>query len=341
MADEEHIPVLLEEAVAALEVRPSGVYVDATFGRGGHASAILARLAADGRLVAVDRDPDAVPAAEALAARDPRFVFRRAWFSELPEVLRALALAQVDGALFDLGISSPQIDDATRGFSYRMDGPLDMRMDPTRGESAADFVARASVRELTEVIRDYGEERFAQSIARRIAAARARAPVVRTGQLRQVVGEAVGARTRGDWGQDPAARTFQALRIFVNRELSELAVGLPAIVPFLARGARLAVISFHSLEDRIAKRFLMRASRPFAGDPATARLAIRTSALPGAPLALVGRAIKPGAAETGRNPRARSAVLRVAERTADPMPADWPHGYVELRGGAASAGAAP
>ena len=324
-----HVPVLLEEAVAALEVKPSGVYVDATFGRGGHARAILARLGETGRLVAIDRDPSAVPAAETLAASDSRLTFRRAWFSELPDVLDALALAQVDGALFDLGISSPQIDDATRGFSYRMDGPLDMRMDPTRGESAADFLARASVRELTEVVRDYGEERFAQSIARRIEAARARAPIVRTGQLRQVVGEAIGARTRGDWSQDPSARTFQALRIFVNRELSELSEGLPAIVPLLVRGARLAVISFHSLEDRIAKRFLARASRPFAGDPATARLAIRSDALPAAPLTLVGRAIKPGASEIARNPRSRSAVLRVAERTADAMPAGWPRGYVE------------
>ena len=329
MADDSHVPVLLQEAVAALEVKPSGVYVDATFGRGGHARAILEKLGADGRLVAVDRDPAAAVAAHDLAARDPRFTFRRAWFSELPDVLAALDLAQVDGALFDLGISSPQIDDATRGFSYRQDGPLDMRMDPTRGESAADFVARASVRELTEVIRDYGEERFAQSVARRIEAARARAPIVLTGQLRQVVGEAIGARTRGDWGQDPAARTFQALRIFVNRELSELSQGLPAIVPFLAQGARLAVISFHSLEDRIVKRFMLRASRPFAGDPATARLAIRSAALPAAPLETVGRAIKPGDIEVARNPRSRSAVLRVAERTAHAMPADWPRGYVE------------
>ena len=329
MADDSHVPVLLQEAVAALEVKPDGVYVDATFGRGGHARAILEILGPGGRLVAVDRDPAAAAAADALAARDPRFLFRRAWFSELPDVLAALDLVQVDGALFDLGISSPQIDDATRGFSYRLDGPLDMRMDPTRGESAADFLARASVRELTEVIRDYGEERFAQSVARRIEAARARAPIVRTGQLRQVVGEAIGARTRGDWSQDPAARTFQALRIFVNRELSELSEGLPAIVPLLARGARLAVISFHSLEDRIAKRFLARASRPFAGDPATARLAIRSDALPAAPLTLVGRAIKPGASEIARNPRSRSAVLRVAERTADAMPAGWPRGYVE------------
>jgi 16S rRNA (cytosine1402-N4)-methyltransferase len=327
MSDGGHVPVLLEEAVAALAVTPGGSYVDATFGRGGHARAILDRLGPDGRLVAIDRDPAAEPFALALAQRDSRFVFRRAWFSELPDVTAALALAQVDGVLLDLGISSPQIDDAARGFSFRHDGPLDMRMDPSRGESAAEFLARATVRELTEVIRDYGEERFAQSIARAIAAARARGPVERTRQLAQIVGEAVGARTRGDWGQDPATRTFQALRIFVNRELSEVTLALPRIVSLLAPGGRLAVISFHSLEDRIVKRFLARASQPFAGDARTSRLAIRTAALPGVPLALVGRAQKPGAAEIARNPRARSAILRVARRTADPLPADWPRGY--------------
>jgi len=221
MTDGGHVPVLLDEAVAALAIVPDGVYVDATFGRGGHARAILDRLSPRGRLVGLDRDPDAESSAAALVAGDTRFVFYRAWFSELPDVLATLALAQVDGVLLDLGISSPQIDDATRGFSFRHDGPLDMRMDPSRGESAAHFLARATVRELTEVIRDYGEERFAQSIAGAIAAARAREPVVRTGQLRKIVGEAIGARARGDWGQDPATRTFQALRIFVNRELSE------------------------------------------------------------------------------------------------------------------------
>ena len=329
MTDDVHVPVLLEEAVAALAVKPAGVYVDATFGRGGHANAILGALGPSGRLVGIDRDPAAESAARALVARDPRFVFRRAWFSELPDVVRDLALAQVDGVLLDLGISSPQIDDAERGFSFRHDGPLDMRMDPSRGESAAEFLARATVRELTEVIRDYGEERFAQSIARAIAAARAREPVVRTGQLRQVVGQAVGAGTRGDWSQDPATRTFQALRIFVNRELSEVTSALPRIVPLLRPGGRLAVISFHSLEDRIVKRFFARASQPFAGNPQASRLAIATAALPAVPLALVGRAIKPDALEVQRNPRARSAILRVAQRTADPMPADWPRGCVD------------
>ena len=329
MADGVHVPVLLEEAVAALRIAPDGTYVDATFGRGGHARAVLARLAAHGRLVAVDRDPDAEAAARVLAADDPRFAFRCAWFSDLPAVAAELAPGGVDGVLLDLGISSPQIDDAARGFSFRHDGPLDMRMDPSRGESAADFLARATVRELTEVIRDYGEERFAQSIAGAIAAARARAPLVRTRQLRDVVGQAVGARTRGDWGQDPATRTFQALRIFVNAELSEVTLALPRIVPLLRAGARLAVISFHSLEDRIVKRFFARASQPFAGDAGAARLPLRSADLPPVALALVGRAVKPGAAEVAANPRARSAILRVAERTRAPLPADWPRGVAE------------
>ena len=329
MADGVHVPVLLEEAVAALRIAPDGTYVDATFGRGGHARAVLARLAAHGRLVAVDRDPDAEAAARVLAADDPRFAFRCAWFSDLPAVAAELAPGGVDGVLLDLGISSPQIDDAARGFSFRHDGPLDMRMDPSRGESAADFLARATVRELTEVIRDYGEERFAQSIAGAIAAARARAPIVRTRQLRDVVGQAVGARTRGDWGQDPATRTFQALRIFVNAELSEVTLALPRIVPLLRAGARLAVISFHSLEDRIVKRFFARASQPFAGDAGAARLPLRSADLPPVALALVGRAVKPGAAEVAANPRARSAILRVAERTRAPLPADWPRGVAE------------
>ena len=329
MSDGIHIPVLLEEAVAALAVKPAGVYVDATFGRGGHARAILGRLGPAGRLVGIDRDPAAEVAAAELARTDARFVFRRAWFSELPGVMAGLALAHVDGVLLDLGISSPQIDDASRGFSFRHDGPLDMRMDPSRGESAAQFLARATVRELTEVLRDYGEERSAQSIARAVAAGRAQHPIVGTRQLAALVAEAIGTRTRGDWRQDPATRTFQALRIFVNRELSEVTQALPAVVSALAAEGRMAVISFHSLEDRIVKRFLARASQPYAGNPALARLAIRTEALPGAPLALVGRAVKPSAAEIARNPRARSAVMRVAMRTSHALPAEWPRGYVE------------
>jgi len=321
MPDGVHVPVLLEEAVAALNVRPEGTYVDATFGRGGHARRILGLLGPAGRLVALDRDPHAEIAAAAIG--DPRFVFRRAWFSDLGAVLADLGLDAIDGALLDLGISSPQIDDPARGFSLRADGPLDMRMDPARGESAAAFLARADVRELTEVIRDYGEERFAQSVARAIVAARAVAPVVRTRQLAGIVAQAVRTRPRGDRSQDPATRTFQALRIYVNRELTELALILPRVVRLLKPGGRLAVISFHSLEDRIVKRFLARSSQPYGGDPQVARLPIAEAALPGAPLQKVGRAIRPSEREIASNPRSRSATLRVAERTSHPIPADF------------------
>jgi 16S rRNA (cytosine1402-N4)-methyltransferase len=319
MADAGHVPVLLEAAVDAMVHDPDGTYVDGTFGRGGHARAVLARLSPRGRLVGIDRDPAAEDAARTLA--DPRFTFRRAWFSEIPGVLDGLGIGPVDGALLDLGISSPQIDDPQRGFSFRHDGPLDMRMDPSRGESAAAFLARASVRELTEVLRDYGEERLARSIAAAIAAQREVRPITRTLELSRIVAQAVGARTRGDWRQDPATRTFQALRIAVNDEMGELARALPRLAARLAPRGRLAVIAFHSLEDRIVKRFLARASDRFGGDARLARLPLPEGALPAPPLALVGRARKPDAAETAANPRARSAILRVAERTGAPWPA--------------------
>ncbi len=305
----EHRAVLLSEAVDALAVRPEGTYLDATFGRGGHSRAILALLGPQGRLVALDRDPAAVESGAQIA--DPRFSIEQVRFSQLDEVLRALGIAQLDGALFDLGVSSPQIDDALRGFSFRMDGPLDMRMDPTRGESAAEWLARASESDIREVIRDYGEERFAKQIAAAIVAARAAEPLGRTRQLAHLVGEAV--RTR-EAGQDPATRTFQALRIFVNRELEEVSLSLPLAAARLATGGRLAVISFHSLEDRIVKRFI-RAS----GVPDLPRdLPLRASELPKALLEPVGRAIKASPAEVRANPRARSATLRVAERTEAP-----------------------
>ena len=319
MADGGHVPVLLEAAVDALVHDADGTYVDGTFGRGGHARAILARLSPRGRLVAVDRDPAAADAA--LALDDARFAFRRAWFSGIPAVLDALGIGHIDGALLDLGVSSPQIDDAERGFSFRHDGPLDMRMDPSRGESAAAFLARASVRELTEVLRDHGEERLARSIAAAIAAQREVRPITRTLELSRIVAQAVGARTRGDWRQDPATRTFQALRIAVNDEMGELARALPRLAARLAPRGRLAVIAFHSLEDRIVKRFLARASDRYGGDAQLARLPLPEGALPAPPLALVGRARKPDAAETAANPRARSAILRVAERTGAPWPA--------------------
>jgi len=322
MPEASHVSVLLEESVAALALKPEGTYVDATFGRGGHARAILARLAPRGRVVAIDRDPDAAHAA--LAIDDARLTFQRARFSALDRVLDALAITAVDGVLLDLGISSPQIDTAARGFSFRHEGPLDMRMDPDAGESAAAFIARASLRELTEVIRNHGEERLAQPIARAIVAARAVRPVVTTRELAAIVAQAVGARTRGDWRQDPATRTFQALRIAVNDELAELERVLPRAVARLRDGGRLAVISFHSLEDRIVKQFVARASKPFGGDPRLARAPITEAELPQPPLVAVGRAIRPSSAESDANPRARSAVLRVAERTAAPLPPDWP-----------------
>jgi 16S rRNA (cytosine1402-N4)-methyltransferase len=324
-SDGGHAPVLLAEAVAALAIRDDGVYVDATFGRGGHARAILAALGARGRLVGVDRDAEAQAAAGAID--DARFTFRRGWFSSLPDIVASLGIDAVDGVLLDLGVSSPQLDAPERGFSYRAEGPLDMRMDTSCGETAAQFLARATIDELAKVIRDYGEERFAQSVARAIAKARERGPIDSTRELAAIVAQAIGARTRGDWRQDPAARTFQALRIAVNRELHELSVALPRITGLLASGGRLAVISFHSLEDRIVKRFFAFASKPYGGDARLRRMPIADASLPVPPLALVGRAVKPGDAELARNPRARSAVLRIAERTQAPLPEGWPRGF--------------
>ncbi len=318
MGEGGHVPVLLEEAVAAMAVKPHGIYVDATFGRGGHSRRILARLGARGRLLALDRDPAAEAAARSWS--DARFRFHRAQFSELPQILDAERVGSIDGVLLDVGVSSPQIDDADRGFSLRADGPLDMRMDPTRGSSAAEWLAAVAEGELREVIADYGEERFAQQIARAIVAARAHEPIVRTRQLAAIVAKAVRARGRGDRSQDPATRTFQALRIYVNQELTELSLVLERALPRLAVGGRLAVISFHSLEDRLVKQFLRTHAEPYGGDARLARLPIATRALPVPPLRLVGRAIRPGADEVAANPRSRSARLRVAERTGGSSP---------------------
>ena len=308
-----HRAVLLEEALSALAIRADGVYVDATFGRGGHSRAILARLGPAGRLIALDRDPQAVAAAGEI--RDPRFSITHAPFSELAQVLdpqlARMGIRQVQGLLADLGVSSPQLEDPARGFSFRAGGPLDMRMDPTRGVSAADWLATATEQQIREAIASYGEERFAKQVAKAIVAARAREPLLRTEQLAAVVAAAVRKReTRREAGKDPATRTFQALRILVNRELEEVALMLPQATARLAAGGRLAVISFHSLEDRLVKRFL----RACSADNLPADLPIRARDLPQPPLRLIGKALRASAAEVAANPRARSATLRVAER---------------------------
>src|SRR6185503_16487945 len=279
--------------------------VDGTFGRGGHTRAILAQLGPQGRLIALDRDPEAAAAARAIA--DARFSFVQTRFSDLSALP-----PRVDGMLFDLGVSSPQLDDPQRGFSFRADGPLDMRMDPASGPSAAEWLATAEQQQITEVIRDYGEERFAKQIAAAIADARRREPILRTRQLADLVAQAV--RTR-EPGQNPATRTFQALRIHVNRELEEVSLMLPQAVARLAAGGRLAMISFHSLEDRIVKRFMQGLARP----EVPRKLPLRASEMPQAALKIIGRAQRPAAPEIAANPRSRSAVLRVAERTAAPL----------------------
>ncbi len=328
----QHTTVLLTEAVSALwdpEVgpHPQGLYVDATFGRGGHSRLILSQLGPQARLLALDRDPDAIAHATtgAEAITDPRFRIEHAAFSNWAEVVNDLGLGPVHGLLMDIGVSSPQIDNPERGFSFRFDAPLDMRMDTTQGESVADYLAYASVDELAEVIQTYGEERFARPIAKALVARReAGQPVRTTAELSNVVAGAVKTR---EAGQNPATRTFQALRIHVNRELGELQDALEASLKMLAPGGRLAVISFHSLEDRIVKTFIAKHSRdevdrraPFA--PPKAKL-----------LHALGR-IKPSYNEIDGNPRARSAVLRVAERSDVP----WSHELAQPEGAGAGKG---
>jgi len=282
--------------------------VDCTFGRGGHSRAILARLGARGRLVALDRDPVAV--GEGADIADTRFTIAHASFTQLIQVLSAQTIDRVDGILMDLGVSSPQLEDAARGFSFKLNGPLDMRMDVTRGMTAAQWLASASENQIGEVIRTYGEERFAQPIARAIVAARSRAAIGTTRELAQIVAQAV--RTR-EPGQDPATRTFQAIRIFINQELEELSLALAQCLDALTAGGRLAVISFHSLEDRIVKRFMRSHSQPA---PVPRGLAVREVDRAPPKLRLIGKAQRASAAEIAANPRARSAVLRVAERLA-------------------------
>jgi 16S rRNA (cytosine1402-N4)-methyltransferase len=303
----EHAPVLLQEAVDALDVQPASLYVDCTFGRGGHSRLILAGLGSEGRLVALDRDPEAVEAARKIA--DPRFTIIHGAFGKLAAHLEKIGVTRVRGILLDLGVSSPQLEAAHRGFSFRRDAPLDMRMDTTRGPTAAEWIASAAEEEIREVIKTYGEERFAKSVAAAIVAARARRPLGTTRELATLVAEAVPTR---EPRQDPATRTFQAVRIRINQELEELSLALPQCVELLEPGGRLAVISFHSLEDRIVKRFFRENSR---ADTLPPKLAVRASDLPEPKLRILGKPRRPGDTEVSANPRARSAIMRVAERT--------------------------
>ncbi len=306
MSGGSHTAVLLEQAVDGLKVRGDGCYVDCTFGRGGHSRLILARLGKAGRLVALDRDPQAVAAGGEID--DGRFRMLHGRFGRLAELAAGAGVTRADGILLDLGVSSPQLDNPARGFSFRHDAPLDMRMDPGAGEPAAAWLARASETEIREVIKNHGEERFAKQIAAAIVAARSRGPVGTTRQLAAIVAAAVPAR---EPQQDPATRTFQALRIHVNQELEELSLALPQCLELLATGGRLVVISFHSLEDRIVKRTLRDNANP---DRLPRRLPLRAHELPRPRLRLIGRAVRASAAEIAANPRARSAVMRIAEK---------------------------
>jgi len=306
-----HKTVLLDEAVDALEVKPDGTYIDGTFGRGGHSRLILERLGKTGRLIAMDRDLAAVDAARTI--RDSRFCILHKSFSQLSEVLQALSINRVDGILLALGVSSPQLEEPSRGFSFRLEGPLDMRMDMNQGPTAADWLAVVPEMQLEEVLRTYGEERFAKQIARAIVAARATKPIVGTDQLAALVAAIVPMHRR-EAGQNPATRTFQAIRIYLNQELENLSLVLPQCVEMLNPGGRLVVISFHSLEDRIVKRFMRQLANP---DVMPRRLPLRAQEVrryTRQKLCLIGKAIRPGAHELAINPRARSAVMRVAER---------------------------
>ena len=303
----EHIPVMRDEAVGALAVRPDGLYVDATFGRGGHSHAILDLLGAEGRLLAFDKDADAIEVAQRRFGDDPRFDIVHASFAELAAVIVERGLAKkVDGLLLDLGVSSPQLDDPERGFSFSQDGPLDMRMDRSHGRSAAQWLAEAEEDEIATVLRDYGEERFARRIARAIVAHRAQAPLERTTELADLVTRACPVKEKH---KHPATRTFQGIRIFINRELNDLEVCLRDSLEILARGARLVVISFHSLEDRIVKRFMRDAER---GPKLPKGLPVRHSEYAGR-LRVLGRSQRASDDEIAANPRARSAILRIAE----------------------------
>ncbi|MEJ2361828.1 MAG: 16S rRNA (cytosine(1402)-N(4))-methyltransferase RsmH [Gammaproteobacteria bacterium] len=308
MAEQIHQTVLLEEAIAALRINPDGIYVDGTYGRGGHSQMILQQLSSEGRLLVIDKDPEAIAAAQLSLGVDPRTYIYSGSYANLGEILVSAGWQRpVHGILLDLGVSSPQLDEAGRGFSFRQSGPLDMRMDPAHGESAADWLARASEQEISRVLRDYGEERFHKRIARAIVRARDEEPISTTQRLAAIVAAAIPTREQG---KDPATRSFQGIRIFINHELEELQQCLEGCVDLLAAGGRLVIISFHSLEDRIVKRFIRKQSR---GDEYPPDLPI-SHVESNAKLREVGKPVRPGDAEIRRNPRARSAIMRVAER---------------------------
>lgn len=310
MTSQAHISVLLQETIEGLNIKPDGIYLDGTFGRGGHSRVILSQLSAQGRLFAIDRDPQAIVAAAEFAA-DPRFHISHCAFAELATVAAEQQISgQLDGILLDLGVSSPQLDDAERGFSFMRDGPLDMRMDPTSGISAADWLAKADVEHITFVLREYGEEKFAWKIANAIVDSRNTAPLLRTSQLAALIAATVPKSFKEK--KHPATRSFQAIRIYINSELEQVKTALDAALLALKPGGRLAVISFHSLEDRLVKQFMRQHSKPPAvpkGLPLTDAQLKRHL-----PLKLIGKAVMPSEAELAENPRSRSAVLRIAEK---------------------------
>ena len=306
----EHLPVLLSETVDALAVKADGYYVDGTFGRGGHARQILDKLSHNGRLLGLDKDPAAIATGTELAEHDSRFSIEQCSFADMADVISGrLWQDKVDGILLDIGVSSPQIDEAERGFSFQKDGPLDMRMNPDTGISAAEWLATAKVEDITFVIKTLGEERFGKRIANAIVETREHTPIVSTTQLAKLVDKAMPFREKN---KHPATRTFQAIRIYINNELEDLKTGLEQSLDVLAVGGRLAVITFHSLEDRIVKRYFRDEAR---GDDLPSNFPIRADEL-NPRVKLIGKAIKAGDQELGVNPRARSAVLRVVEKLA-------------------------
>lgn len=312
MTKTSHISVLLAETLAGLAIKADGIYLDGTFGRGGHSREILQQLGPNGRLYAIDRDPAAIAAAAPLQA-DARFHITHSPFAALAQIAEQQQIVgKIDGILLDLGVSSPQLDEAERGFSFMRDGPLDMRMDPTSGVSAADWLASADVEDISFVLREYGEEKFAWRIANSIVSSRAEQPLTRTAQLAELISRSVPKSTKEK--KHPATRSFQAIRIYINSELEQVNQALQGALAVLKPGGRLCVISFHSLEDRLVKQFMRRHSKPAAlprGLPLT-----NAQLQQAVPLKLIGKAIMPSDAELAENPRARSAVLRIAERTA-------------------------